>query len=96
MSVLVTGSNGFIGKNLVVRLNEMKIKVKTFNRENSIYDLKNLIRETEFIIHLAGVNRPENEKDFDDINVGLTQAICEEVKSLGKKNSYYFCFFHAS
>ena len=85
MSVLVTGSNGFIGKNLVVRLNEMKIKVKTFNRENSINDLKNLIRETEFIIHLAGVNRPENDKDFDDINVGLTQAICEGVKSLGKK-----------
>ena len=78
MSVLVTGSNGFIGKNLVVRLNEMKIKVKTFNRENSINDLKNLIRETEFIIHLAGVNRPENDKDFDDINVGLHKLFVKE------------------
>ena len=49
MRVLVTGSNGFIGKNLIVRLNELNIKVKTYNRENSINDLKQLINETDCI-----------------------------------------------
>jgi UDP-2-acetamido-2,6-beta-L-arabino-hexul-4-ose reductase len=84
MSVLITGSSGFIGKNLVVRLKELNIEVKTYTRENSINDLKDLIRDTNCIVHLAGVNRPENDKDFDEINVGLTASICDIVQSLGK------------
>ena len=42
MNVLVTGSNGFIGKNLIVSLNELSIQVTTYTRENSIQDLKSL------------------------------------------------------
>ena len=90
MKVLVTGSNGFIGKNLVFRLNEMNIEVKTFTRENSINELKDLIRDTDCIVHLAGVNRSKNVNKFDDINVGLTASICEVIQALGHNTSIIF------
>ena len=85
MNVLVTGSNGFIGKNLIVHLNELDIHVITYTRENSIQDLPDLIKKSDFIIHLAGENRPVNDKDFDTVNAGLTASICESVHSVGRK-----------
>jgi len=85
MCVLVTGANGFIGKNLVVRLNELGMRTESYTRKNSIQDLTNLLKKTDFIIHLAGENRPEDDKDFDIVNVGLTASICEIVRSTGRK-----------
>jgi UDP-2-acetamido-2,6-beta-L-arabino-hexul-4-ose reductase len=85
MNVLVTGSNGFIGKNLIVYLNELGVNIMTYTRENSIQDLPNLIKKSDFIVHLAGENRPVEEKDFDTVNAGLTVSICESVRSIGKK-----------
>jgi UDP-2-acetamido-2,6-beta-L-arabino-hexul-4-ose reductase len=85
MQVLVTGANGFIGKNLIFRLNELKIQVSTYTRKNSIQDLKDLINDADFIVHLAGVNRPKDEKDFKVVNSGLTKSICSTVSSSGKK-----------
>ena len=85
MNVLVTGSNGFIGKNLIIRLNELNIKVLTFTRENSKQDLKEFIKNTNCIVHLAGENRPKDEKDFGDVNAGLTISICDNLRSLGMK-----------
>ena len=85
MSVLVTGSNGFIGKNLIVHLNELAINVQTFTRENPTQDLPDLIKKSDFIIHLAGENRPEDEKHFDPVNAGLTDSICESVRSVEKQ-----------
>ena len=84
MNVLVTGSNGFIGKNLIIHLNELNINVLTYTRENSIQDLPDLIKKSNFIIHLAGENRPKNEKDFNIVNVQLTKSICESIQFTGK------------
>ena len=84
MNVLVTGSNGFIGKNLIIHLNELNINVLTYTRENSIQDLPDLIKKSNFIIHLAGENRPKDEKDFNTVNVQLTKLICESIRSTGK------------
>jgi len=84
MSVLVTGAYGFIGKNLIVCLNELNIDVVTYTRENSTQDLKELIKDADFIIHLAGENRPKDEKDFNLVNAGLTVSICDAVRSSGK------------
>jgi len=83
MKVLVTGSNGFIGKNLIVRLNELHIQVVNYTRENSTQDLKNLIKGVDCIVHLAGENRPKDKKDFNIVNAGLTKSICDTVRSLG-------------
>ncbi len=84
MNVLVTGSKGFIGKNLIIHLNELNINVLTYTRENSIQDLPDLIKKSNFIIHLAGENRPKDEKDFNTVNVQLTKSICESIRSTGK------------
>jgi len=87
MNVLVTGSNGFIGKNLIVRLNELGIQVTTYTRKNSTQDLEGLIKDADCIVHLAGENRPKDEKYFDDVNAGLTVSICDAVRSSGKNTS---------
>jgi len=84
MNVLVTGSNGFIGKNLIVRLNELNAQVATYTRENSTQDLKGLVKDADYVVHLAGENRPKDEKDFDVVNAGLTSSICDFVRSSGK------------
>jgi UDP-2-acetamido-2,6-beta-L-arabino-hexul-4-ose reductase len=87
MNVLVTGSNGFIGKNLIVRLNELDIQVTTYTRKNSTQDLEGFIKDADCIVHLAGENRPKDEKDYDVVNAGLTASICDAVRSSGKKIS---------
>ena len=88
MQVLITGSNGFIGKNLVVRFNEIGVNISHYTRDNVVEDLPLLIKKSDFIIHLAGENRPEDEKDFYFVNANLTASICEVAKSIGKK---YIC-----
>jgi len=85
MNVLVTGANGFIGKNLIAHLNELSIHTIAYTRENSTQDLPDLIKKSDFIVHLAGENRPVDEKDFDTVNAGLTASICESVRSVGRK-----------
>lgn len=84
MKVLVTGSNGFIGKNLVLRLREQGLDVLTYTRSNSVEELHSLISESNVIIHLAGENRPSSTEAFDLVNVGLTQKICDCLR-LSKK-----------
>ena len=84
MNVLVTGSNGFIGKNLIVRLNELDIQVTSYTRKDSTQDLERLIKGVDCVVHLAGENRPKDEKDFGIVNVGLTSSICDAVRSSGK------------
>ena len=85
MNVLVTGSNGFIGKNLIIRLNELGISTDEFTRSNSIMDLQKLIKKSDFIVHLAGENRPKDENDFEAVNSGLTSLICDYIRLI-KKN----------
>jgi len=83
MKVLVTGANGFLGKNLIIRLNELGYDILTFTRENTLNDLKDLLIEADFIVHLAGENRPADKKLFN-VNYKLTLSICEILLSLGK------------
>jgi UDP-2-acetamido-2,6-beta-L-arabino-hexul-4-ose reductase len=83
--VLVTGANGFIGKNLIVVLRELDVQVLTYTRDNSIKDIEGLVQKSDFIVHLAGENRPKDEKYFDVVNVGLTVVICEAIRSTGRK-----------
>ncbi|MBS7834584.1 NAD-dependent epimerase/dehydratase family protein [Wohlfahrtiimonas chitiniclastica] len=81
MNVLVTGAHGFVGKNLVLRLSEMNnIHILTFTEDNQPDELPNLIAQTDFIFHLAGVNRPQTEDEFYVGNHDLTQKICQLVE----------------
>jgi len=85
MRVLITGSRGFIGKNLKVRLDELKIfDVEEYSRQDAIESLDNLVASVDAVVHLAGENRPTDKRQFDVVNLGLTQSICEAIKSSGK------------
>ena len=83
-TVLVTGAHGFFGKNIIAHFNGMGINSLNYTRRNSIQDLPDLIKKSEIIIHLAGENRPVDTKDFDVVNAGLTESICDVVRSTGK------------
>jgi UDP-2-acetamido-2,6-beta-L-arabino-hexul-4-ose reductase len=85
-TVLVTGAKGFIGKNLIVRLQELNnIKIKSFDKEEDMDTLKKFLGETDFIFHLAGVNRPENVEEFKEVNLGLTKNIINLLEEMDKK-----------
>lgn len=79
--ILVTGANGFIGKNLVVRLNELsKVSVTTFLRGDHADLLPQLLSQVDAVVHLAGENRPADEAAFVQVNSGLTSALCDAIE----------------
>lgn len=80
MRVLVTGANGFIGKNLIVHLQEKGIEYVSFTRDMSADDLAAQIAGADFIFHLAGINRPKDVVEFAQGNAGLTEQICALVR----------------
>lgn len=85
MKVLVTGANGFIGKNLIVHLRERaKMEILTFLKTDSVSSLSNKVAEVDCIFHLAGVNRPTNVEEFTEGNAELTQHLCEAVERSGR------------
>ncbi|MBI6069095.1 NAD-dependent epimerase/dehydratase family protein [Clostridium perfringens] len=88
MKVLVTGAKGFIGKNLVSTLDrEDKYEIICIDRENSKEELEKGVLNSDFIVHLAGINRPKNEEEFFKGNTGLTEEIIEILKENNKNTS---------
>ncbi|GAA7768197.1 MAG: capsular biosynthesis protein [Burkholderiaceae bacterium] len=90
MRVLITGANGFVGKNLRLHLSERKdVEVVTFTRDDDPANLPAMLREVGFVFHLAGVNRPQDPQEFVTGNADLTQilaqAIRAEAESTGRK-----------
>lgn len=86
-NVLVTGAHGFVGKNLVAtlqrRVEDHAVNIFEFTSANSLDELPALVENADIVFHLAGCNRPENEEDFQTVNVGLTESIlnCLEKSS---------------
>ena len=79
--ILVTGANGFIGKNLVVRLSELPgVTVCTFVRGDDVEALPDLIARVDAVVHLAGENRPSDDVAFAQVNFGLTSALCASIQ----------------
>lgn len=84
--VLVTGANGFIGKNLVVRLNELgRYAVSTFVRGDDIGTLPERVAQADAVVHLAGENRPADEAAFAVVNTDLTVAVCNAIRAGGRR-----------
>ncbi|MCX5781739.1 MAG: NAD-dependent epimerase/dehydratase family protein [Elusimicrobia bacterium] len=81
-TILVTGSEGFIGKNLIVALEQSGYHdILKYDIDNNEGNLENYLKQAEIIFHLAGVNRPKSENEFKKGNEDLTQTI---VNILGK------------
>lgn len=86
MRVLVTGANGFIGRNLLLRFQEQSgIDVVPFTREDSIEDLPELLEGVDWVFHLAGINRPQNPAEFVTGNFELTEQLCVQIKACGRE-----------
>lgn len=85
-TVLITGSNGFVGRNLTVSLAQRKdLKITGFDVDDDQTILSSLVAGADFIFHLAGVNRPQNVEEFTTGNTGLTQTIVSLLQKQGKK-----------
>jgi len=86
MKILVTGAKGFVGKNLIWELrNRGYDEIYSFDIDSSDADLDIYAKECEFVYHLAGVNRPENEKEFMEGNFGFTSVLLDKLKKYGNK-----------
>ena len=85
MKVLITGANGFVGKNLQLHLAERKdVEFVCFTRANNVADLPVLLQQVDFVFHLAGVNRPQNPADFTTGNADLTHALAQAVAAVAE------------
>ncbi len=92
MNILVTGANGFVGKNLAERLYTIKdgrdrtrpnIKIDEIflcTRETSDEELENFCRQADFVAHLAGVNRPKEQSEFEVGNTDFTRKILQMLR----------------
>jgi len=97
MNILVTGAKGFIGKNLISTLQNIRDeKDKSFKLEKSItifeYDLgmdemllESYCKNADFIFHLAGVNRPKKAEEYLKGNCEFTAKILEILKKYQRK-----------
>lgn len=83
MNVLITGADGFIGKNLCLALAERKsYNVLSIGRRSSQQELEQAVRAAEAVIHLAGINRPTDPAEFESGNHEFTKHLCEMVAQL--------------
>lgn len=84
-TVLVTGANGFVGRNLVARLQvDTAIRLLSFDVDTPEDQLITFLEQADFVFHLAGVNRPENEAEFQIGNADLTQKIVDILRATRK------------
>lgn len=85
--VLITGGDGFIGKNLQLHLAErLADQVVCFTRQHNVAQLPDLLRGVDFVFHLAGINRPQNPAEFTTGNAGLTAALCQAVAAVAQQS----------
>ncbi|MBV5323133.1 MAG: NAD-dependent epimerase/dehydratase family protein [Ilumatobacteraceae bacterium] len=85
MRILVTGSRGFIGRNLLLRLRELGhreiLEVEADTPRKTIFQAA---RQAELVFHLAGVNRPTDPSEFTTGNAGFTKLLCEALALPGQ------------
>jgi len=84
-TALITGSDGFIGKNLLASL--MKVddaRILTFDIKDDKKKLSSHLEIADIVYHLAGVNRPEKDDEFNTGNTELTENILKELERMRK------------
>lgn len=97
MNVLITGANGFVGKNLTQRLYALRDgrdqtrpalqvgEVLLYTRETSPATMAAYCRNADFVVHLAGVNRPQNPEEFVAGNTDLTRTLLGQLRKSGNR-----------
>ncbi|MEG0981723.1 MAG: NAD-dependent epimerase/dehydratase family protein [Erysipelotrichaceae bacterium] len=81
MKILVTGAKGFVGKNLCTTLKTLEeYEVYEYDMNNTKEDLKKFTSDCDFVVNLAGVNRPKDPKEFYEGNAGFGETLCAYLK----------------
>ena len=92
MRILVTGANGFVGKNLVAALKNIKDgkdrthpnlnieEIYTYDIDSSAELLEEACKNADFVFNLAGVNRPQNTEEFMQGNFGFASTLLDTLK----------------
>ncbi len=95
MVILVTGSNGFVGRNLVWNLREIKdgknqtrpnlniTEIYGYDIGSSQADLEKACKRCDFVFNLAGVNRPKDNSEFMEGNFGFAETLLKTLKKVG-------------
>lgn len=87
MKILVTGAKGFVGKNLVAELKNRGYKdIFEYSKDIDELLLNEYTKECEFVFHLAGVNRPKDEKEFMEGNFGFTLELLDLLRKNNNKS----------
>ena len=85
-TLLVTGSEGFIGRNLCLALRRQgNFEVLGYDVQQSPEELPQLVARADLVFHLAGVDRPKEEREFEDVNLGLTRHLCGWLAAGGRR-----------
>lgn len=97
MVILVTGSEGFVGKNLIWNLKEIRdgknrtrpnlaiTEIYGYDKDSSQDELENACKRADFVFNLAGVNRPNNNAEFMEGNYGFASYLLDTLKRCGNK-----------
>ncbi|MBE6336698.1 MAG: capsular polysaccharide biosynthesis protein CapF [Lentimicrobiaceae bacterium] len=97
MKILVTGAKGFVGKNLVAQLKNIKDgkarcygdltidAIYEYDVDNTIEELDCFCRDCDFVFNLAGVNRPQNQEEFMQGNFGFASTLLDTLKKYSNK-----------
>ena len=97
MKILVTGAKGFVGKNLCAALKNIKDgkdrrfpdltieEVFEYDLGSTPEQLDQWCKECDFVFHLAGVNRPQNQEEFMQGNFGFASTLLDTLKKYGNR-----------
>ncbi len=91
MKILVTGARGFVGRNLVENLKNIRdgkdrtrnfsvTEVFEYDIDSSPKKLDEFCQQADFVFNLAGVNRPKDTKEFQESNFGFASTLLETLK----------------
>ncbi len=89
MKILVTGAKGFVGKNILLRLKQEGYEdVVPFDIDTPAEVLDAAVKDCDFVLHFAGVNRPKDASEFMSGNFGFTTELLGKLEAANNKASF--------